>query len=136
MTHWPKTGCSVIVSDGDRVLLIERGKDPMKGHWSLPGGSQEPGETMEACAVRELLEETNLNATSIRFARVRDRMGHSADGALTHHYVLATFVAEAYTGNPQAGDDAADLGWFTLDEMDTLLTTQGTPEFIREILAG
>ena len=136
MTHWPKTGCSVLVRDGEKVLLIKRGKEPLIGHWSLPGGSQEPGETMETCAARELLEETGLTATKISFARVRDRMGHDDTGELTHHFVLATFVAETYTGSPQAGDDAADIGWFTLDEMQSLPTTPGTPEFIEELLQG
>ncbi len=135
MTHWPKTGCSVLVTSDEKVLLIKRGKDPLKDHWSLPGGSQEPGETLEECARRELTEETALVADRVEFARVRDRMGHTPDGELTHHFVLATFKVETYSGSAKAGDDAADLGWFTLAEMDALLTTPGTPEFIRELLA-
>lgn len=134
LTHWPKTGCSVLVKDEHKVLLIKRGKEPLKGHWSLPGGSQEPGETMEECARRELTEETALTAGEMVFVRVRDRMGHKDDGELTHHFVLATFIAETYSGVAEAGDDAADLGWFALEEMNTLLTTPGTPEFIRELL--
>ena len=134
MTHWPKTGCSVLVRKDEKVLLIKRGKDPLKGHWSLPGGSQEPGETMETCAVRELFEETGLTAAKISFARVRDRMGHDENGDLTHHFVLATFIAEEFTGSPEAGDDAADIGWFTLEEMQALPTTPGTPEFIVELI--
>jgi len=135
VTYWPKTACSVIVQDGDKILLIKRGKEPLMGHWSLPGGSQEPGETLETCAIRELLEETGLQADSVSFARVRDRMGHKEDGTLGHHYVLATFLVEAYSGEARAGDDAADLGWFTFSEMANLLTTPGTPQFIQEILA-
>lgn len=134
MNHWPKTGCSVFICEGEKVLLIKRGKDPLKDHWSLPGGSQEPGETLEECAIRELFEETSLVAHRISFARVRDRMGHDNAGELTHHFVLATFIIEHYTGTPVAGDDAADIGWYTLEEMNLLKTTPGTPEFIAELM--
>ncbi len=134
MDHWPKTGCSVLVLSGDQVLLIKRGKDPYQGHWSLPGGSQEPGETLEDCARRELLEETGLTAERMEFAIVRDRMGHLPDSSLSHHFVLATYVVDAFTGILQASDDAADAAWFTLSELETVPTTPDTPEFIRDLL--
>lgn len=134
MAHWPRTGCSVIVRRDDRILLVKRDKDPFKGAWSLPGGSQEPGETLKACAHRELLEETDLHADQLEFLVVRDRMGHDHDGKLTHHFVLATFYCETFTGEAVAGDDASDLGWFTIEESRELETTPGTPDFIQDIL--
>lgn len=130
----PITGASVLVYDKDKYLLIKRGKDPYKGHWSLPGGSQEAGETLEAAAKRELKEETDLTATSLKFAKIRDRITHSDDGALKYHFVLATFVTSTFTGEPKALDDAADIGWFSLEEMKTIRTTPETPEFIMEIM--
>lgn len=130
----PIMGASVLVYDKNKFLLIKRGKEPYEGHWSLPGGSQEAGETLEAAAKRELKEETNLTAKSLKFAKIRDRITYEENGALKYHFVLATFVTNAFTGEPKALDDASDIGWFSLEEMNTMLTTPDTPEFIMEIM--
>ncbi len=130
----PITGASVLVYNKDKFLLIKRGKAPYLGHWSLPGGSQEVGETLEEAAIRELKEETDLTATNMKFAKIRDRITYDEDGALKYHFVLATFVTNAFTGQARALDDAADIGWFSLEEMKTMLTTPDTPEFIMEIM--
>ena len=134
MNHWPKTGCSVIVQDESKILLIKRGKEPFKGFWSLPGGNHEAGETLEECARRELLEETGLVAGALEFVIVRDRLGYDDNGALTHHFVLATYRCTVFSGKALAGDDASDLGWFTLDEIVQMNTTPQTPEFIAELV--
>ncbi|MEL7429269.1 MAG: NUDIX hydrolase [Pseudomonadota bacterium] len=134
MNHWPRTGCSTLVVDGKKVLLIKRGKPPYEGHWSLPGGSQEAGETLEECARRELLEETGLIARHMEFVIIRDRMGHASDGTLTHHFVLSTFLASDFEGDIIAGDDATDIGWFTLTEMACLQTTPETTSMVNDIL--
>lgn len=130
----PITGASVLVYNKDKFLLIKRGKDPYLGHWSLPGGSQEVGETLEEAAIRELKEETDLTATNMKFAKIRDRITYDDHGTLKYHFVLATFVTNAFTGQAKALDDAADIGWFSLEEMKTMLTTPDTPEFIVEIM--
>ncbi len=134
MSIKPRTGASVLVYDRDRYLLIKRGKAPYKGHWSLPGGSQEAGETLEEAARRELKEETNLNAPALTFAKIRDRINKDENDVLQYHFVLATFIAHEYTGTPKALDDADDIGWFTLEDMKSLQTTPETPEFIVEIM--
>lgn len=130
----PKTGASVLVCKGESYLLIKRGKEPYKGYWSLPGGSQEAGETLEEAAHRELMEETGLEAKTLEFAKIRDRMTYDDHGNLAYHFVLATFITHDSTGTPKAQDDADDIGWFTLKEMENLLTTPDTPEFIAEII--
>lgn len=134
MKYWPRTGCSTLVVDGEKVLLIKRGKPPFEGYWSLPGGSQEAGETLEECARRELLEETGLVAGDMEFLVIRDRMGHDSKGVLTHHFVLSTFFACDFEGIMKAGDDAADIGWFTLNEMAALQTTPETVSMVKDIL--
>ena len=131
----PQTGASILVRQNDRFLLIKRGKEPYKGHWSLPGGSQEASETLEETARRELKEETDLYAKSLSFTKVRDRITRSTDGSLQFQYVLATYVTTEFTGEPRAQDDADDIGWYTLSEMKDMLTTPETPNFIEEILA-
>lgn len=134
MSVKPKTGASVLVCNKNKYLLIKRGKDPYKGHWSLPGGSQEAGETLEEAARRELKEETDLDAPNLTFAKVRDRINKDDNNVLQYHFVLATFITNEFTGSPRALDDADDIGWFTLDEMKHIITTPETPEFIVEIL--
>lgn len=130
----PKTGASVLVHKNNKILLIKRGKAPYKGHWSLPGGSQELGETLEETARRELKEETDLTAGDIFFARIRDRITRNDHGDITFHFVLATFITSDFTGIPKALDDAHDIGWYGLSEMQNILTTPETPEFIAELL--
>lgn len=130
----PSTGASVLVCNEDKYLLIKRGKEPYKGHWSLPGGSQEVGETLEETAIRELEEETSLKAHTAIFAKIRDRITYDDKGVLKYHFVLATFVVTEFSGTPQALDDAHDIGWYTLEEMNALVTTPQTPQFIAEIL--
>lgn len=134
MSLKPKTGASVLVYNKNKFLLIKRGKDPYKGHWSLPGGSQEAGETLEAAAMRELKEETDLTATRLKFTKIRDRITYDDDGNLKYHFVLATFVTNKFTGEPKALDDADDIGWYSLEDMKNMLTTPDTPQFIVEIM--
>ena len=134
MTIIPRTGAGVIAMNDDKFLLIKRGKDPHKGCWSLPGGTQEAGETLEQCARREFKEETNLDVGDLLFVTMRDRIKYNADGSISHHYVLATYISEDISGEPKAMDDAEDIGWFGLDEMDKLQTTPGTPEFISNLM--
>ncbi|MEM7067806.1 MAG: NUDIX hydrolase [Pseudomonadota bacterium] len=136
MSVFPRTGCSAIVAASNKILLIKRGKEPYKGHWSLPGGAQDVGETLEECAIRELAEETALHATSLKFLATRDRITRNEAGEISFHYVLTTFLITSFEGNEQAGDDALEIGWFTTTEMDDLKTTPETPAFIREMLDG
>lgn len=130
----PRTGASVLVQDQNKFLLIKRGKEPYKNHWSLPGGAQEAGESLEETARRELKEETDLYAESLTFAKVQDRFTHDNEGVLQFHYVLATFTANDFIGEPKALDDAVDVGWFTLSQMQKILTTPEMPKLIEEIL--
>jgi len=123
-----------LVYQDDKILLIKRGKEPYKGHWSLPGGSQEAGETLEEAARRELKEETGLEARKLIFGKVRDRITYNKDGSLEFHFVLATFITSDFIGTPKAMDDADDIGWDSLDEMQSIITTPNTPEFIMELL--
>ena len=136
MKKFPRTGCSVLVCNQDKVLLIKRGKEPYKGYWSLPGGGQETGETLEACARRELLEETGLRTEALEFVAVRDRITIDEQGNITFHYVLATYLAKSVSGEAKAGDDATELGWFTMSEINRLQTTPDTPSFIAEALGS
>ena len=135
MSHWPRNGASVIVYSDGKVLLAKRGKEPFKGYWSLPGGSQGAGETLEECACRELLEETGLIAHSAEFVCVRDRINLNSAGELTHHFVLATYLVLEFTGEASANDDAEEVRWFKLEAIPGLDMTPGTDKLIMDTVS-
>ncbi len=101
MTPVPAVG--VVCLRGREVLLIRRGTAPRIGEWSLPGGRIEPGERTVDAALRELREETGVEARILGLIDVVDGIFPEAG----RHYVLIDYVAEWVAGEPLAGDDAA-----------------------------
>ena len=94
----------VAVRDG-AILLIERGTEPAKGKWSVPGGRLEPGETMAQAVVRELAEETGLTVRAGEMIAIAERIGPG------HHVLIANHHVEIIgPTTPTAGDDAAATG--------------------------
>ena len=122
----PQTGVSVAVFSGDKVLLVKRGKAPYLGFWSLPGGSQNFGETLSAAAIRELQEETGLVAHSVEFAEFIEPQAHNKSGELIAHFVLGVFVCREFSGTPIAADDACDLVWCSVNTLAKFTLTPGT----------
>jgi 8-oxo-dGTP diphosphatase len=113
----------VIVHEG-RVVLIKRAYEPLKGHWSLPGGGVEVGETLEAAVAREMLEETGLEVSVGPVIEVFDRITRDEQRRVRYHYVLVDYLCWSTAGPRRAGgdvDDAvlaapADLGRFELTD--------------------
>jgi ADP-ribose pyrophosphatase YjhB (NUDIX family) len=109
----------LLAPDDGRVLLIQRGKPPGEGLWSLPGGRVEPGETIAEAVARELLEETGLVAEPIALVEIVERIGPA------HHYVILAHLARATGGALAAGGDARDARWLTDAEVAARPTTDG-----------
>ncbi len=107
----PQVGIGIVLLRGDEVLLIRRGKPPGLGQWSLPGGAQELGETAEACARRELFEETGLQAGPMQLVAHADSIHHDATGRLQFHYTILDFGAHYVGGEAIAGDDVSAVAW-------------------------
>ena len=116
----PMVGVGAVIWRGRQVLLIRRGKPPRVGQWSLPGGGQQLGETLLEAVAREIREETGLIVDKIRFLTTVDLIEREADGRIRYHYTLVDFTAEAPHGEAVAGDDAAAVAWFAVDELDEL----------------
>ncbi|HZW15008.1 MAG TPA: NUDIX hydrolase [Brevundimonas sp.] len=107
----------VVCLRGDEVLLIRRGRPPRQGEWSLPGGRIEPGERAVDAALRELREETGVEAQIIGLIDVVDGLFPEAG----RHYVLIDYAARWVSGEPVAGDDAAEAQFVALDRVASLV---------------
>jgi len=121
----PIVAVGVLLLDGDRVLLVQRGRPPQVGRWTVPGGGVEVGETLEEAALRELGEETGLGCTLGPVVEVLDRVLRDGDGRVEYHYVILDFLGTTPTGELRAGSDCADARWVPVAELATYETTDG-----------
>ncbi|MDQ2826825.1 MAG: NUDIX domain-containing protein [Actinomycetota bacterium] len=113
----------------DRLLLVRRGHGPAAGEWSLPGGRVEGGETLAEAVVRELAEETGMEAVCDDLVGWVERIGED------HHFVIFDFLVTVLDGpdtEPTAGTDAAEAAWVALDEVSHLRLTDGLAEFLHD----
>ncbi|WP_300390541.1 NUDIX hydrolase [Henriciella sp.] len=132
----PQAAVGVVCIRDGQVLLIRRGTPPMTGEWSLPGGRIEPGEPARQAALRELYEETGVEAEITGLVDVVDAIVENREGTLvTRHYVLCDFAARWRSGEPVAGDDAADARFFPLDALDDLKLWDETERVIHAAIA-
>ena len=113
----PFVGVGAVVFKKDSVLLIQRGRPPRQGSWSLPGGLQEVGETVFATAAREVLEETGLTIQVIELVDVVDSITRDSKERAQYHYTLVDVWAEWHAGEAIAADDAAAVIWAPLDDL-------------------
>ncbi|MEZ5211798.1 MULTISPECIES: NUDIX hydrolase [unclassified Gordonia (in: high G+C Gram-positive bacteria)] len=117
---------AVLVDDDGRVLLVKRGHEPEKGHWSVPGGRVEPGETPAQAAVREVREETGLDV------RVGDELWTAiVPFGDDSRYEVHDFAATVLGGELRSGDDADDARWVAPDQLETLPLSTGLLGYLR-----
>ncbi|KQW79787.1 NUDIX hydrolase [Brevundimonas sp. Root1279] len=122
----PVPAVGVVCLRGDEVLLIRRGQPPRQGEWSLPGGRIEPGERAIDAALRELREETAVEAEITGLLDVVDGLFPSAG----RHYVLIDYGAHWLSGEPVAGDDAIEARFVPLDQVAALIDWSETRRII------
>jgi len=111
-------GIGVVLLRGETVLLIKRGRPPAAGEWSLPGGAQELGETAEATARRELLEETGLTAGALTLLAHVDSIHRDEAGRVQYHYTILDFCGDYAGGEARAGGDVTDVAWVHPKDFD------------------
>lgn len=107
-------GAVIVDEGGESVLLVRRGREPLKGHWSLPGGLVELGERLFDAVTREVLEETGLVVEPLELIELVDRI-HKEDGRVRYHYVIADYLCHVNDSGGksglQAGSDADEARW-------------------------
>ena len=130
----PLVGVGAIIVDRGHVVLAKRGKAPLLGEWSIPGGMLELGETTRQGAEREALEETGLVVRATDLLGVFDRVVPEGQRTL-YHYVLIDFLCEVVSGELRASGDAADARWFTGEEVAGLALPKDTAEVIEMAFA-
>lgn len=131
----PRVGVGAVVLDGDRVLLVKRGRAPGAGKWSLPGGLVHLGETTREAVVREVAEECGLAISIKDVAGVVDRVVRDEAGGIRYHYVLVDYLAFPDSTRLAPGSDAADAQWIEIDRVVELDTTEGLLDMVRRAQA-
>jgi mutator protein MutT len=124
-------GVGAIILRRGRVLLVQRGRPPARGKWSLPGGAVEPGERLEDAVRREVSEETGLKVLSAKAFEIFERIIRDRRGRVEYHYVLVDFLCRVSGGAPAPADDADDVEWVEVDNLAGRPVTEGTAEVIR-----
>ena len=128
----PLVGVGAIIIEESRVLLVKRAHPPLQAQWSIPGGVLEVGELIREAAIREAREETGLIVEPGDLLGVYDRILRTAEKRVQYHYVLIDFLCRRVGGELAAADDAAEVRWFTRDELPALKLAEDTEDVIRK----
>jgi ADP-ribose pyrophosphatase YjhB (NUDIX family) len=126
----PLVGVGAIIIEGDRVVLVKRAHPPLQAEWSIPGGVLEVGELVRDAAIREAREETGLTVEPGELLGVYDRVLRDADQRVQYHYVLIDFLCRRVAGDIAAASDAAEVRWFTPEELAGLGLAEDTLDVI------
>jgi 8-oxo-dGTP diphosphatase len=123
---YPLLGVGALLFRGDSILLVERGREPLKGSWSLPGGLVETGELLADAVAREILEETGLVIKPLRIFQIFERILRDAAGQAEYHYVLVDYVCKVVSGELRAADDVSRAEWVPRENLTDYPLTEGT----------
>jgi ADP-ribose pyrophosphatase YjhB (NUDIX family) len=126
--HFPSTpilAASVAIFRDGKVLLAARGREPLKGVFTLPGGAVELGETLAEAALREVAEETGLAVRLAGFVTHQEVIHLSADGRTERHFVICVFAAHWDGGEPRVTEEASEYRWADPATLDGLRVTDG-----------
>ena len=128
----PKVAVGAVVFKNERVLLVRRGQPPSEDLWAIPGGSVEIGETLQEAAEREILEETGIHIRAGEPVLTFDTIDRDRAGRIRFHYVIVDLAADYVSGDPKAGDDAAEARWVSGSEINSLQMSAPTLKLLIE----
>ncbi|MBN1261790.1 MAG: NUDIX domain-containing protein [Anaerolineae bacterium] len=116
----PISAVAALIIHERQVLLVLRRNPPSAGQWSVPGGVQELGETLEEALHREIEEETGLTVTNTALLDAGDILLRDEHGRVRFHYVITYFTATPTAHEARAAADARDVRWVTYEEAEVL----------------
>ena len=128
----PICGVGIVVFYHQTVLLIRRGKPPRQGHWSIPGGKQKLGETLQEAAHREVREETGIISGPLTLVDVVDSIIKDTEQKIQYHYSLIDWMGEYKSGTLKAADDAEEAKWIEISFLPTFGLWDKTLEIIHK----
>jgi ADP-ribose pyrophosphatase YjhB (NUDIX family) len=145
----PVVGVGGVVIEDGRALLVRRGSEPLKGQWSIPGGTLELGETLAQGVVRELREETGLEVRVLDLIEVFERIfpeGGPAGGLSAaqrgaasprprYHFVVIDYLCERSGGELRAGSDVTEVALVREDELSNYRLTEAATRVLRKAFA-
>jgi 8-oxo-dGTP diphosphatase len=128
----PILGVGAIIIDAGRVLLVERGREPLRGYWSIPGGVLETGEKLIDAVRRETREETGLEIEPVSVVEIFERIMRDQAGTAEYHYVLVDYLCRVTGGELTAGDDVSRAEWVDRADLQQYRITEGTVPVIEK----
>jgi ADP-ribose pyrophosphatase YjhB (NUDIX family) len=131
----PLVGVGALIFKGQHILLVERGKAPLKGYWSLPGGLIEVGEQLADAIRREVREETGLEVKPVSVVEIFERIIRDSKGQPEYHYVLIDYLCKVTGGELEASGDAAGAEWVRRKDLAARKLTDGTLDVIERAFA-
>ena len=130
-----------LIFENGKILLVERGKEPLKGYWSIPGGIVETGEKLEEAVRREVAEETGLDVEPYAMFEIFERIisdaaaGPDTAGRPEYHYVLIDYLCRRVSGEPAAASDVSRVEWVAEENLSRFRLTEGTLGVIERAFA-
>jgi len=134
----PVVGVGGVVIEQGRVLLIRRGGEPLKGHWSIPGGTLETGETLEEGTRREMAEETGLAVRVVELIEVFERIFREPgeEGRRPrYHFIILDYLCERISGEARAGSDVTDIAWAAENDLERYQLTPTATRIAKKAFA-
>jgi len=138
----PVVGVGGVIIDNGRALLIRRGSEPLRGEWSIPGGTLELGESLQQGVARELREETGLEVRVLELIEAFDRVfpSNSADSPgenqrPRYHYVILDYLCERTAGEPRAGSDVTAVEFAAEDDLHKYHLTETATRVLKKAFA-
>jgi 8-oxo-dGTP diphosphatase len=128
-------GVGALIFEDGKILLVERGKEPLKGYWSIPGGIVETGEKLVEGIRREVAEETGLDVEPYSMFEIFERVIPDEQGKTEYHYVLIDYLCRRLAGDPVAASDVSRVEWVAEKNLREYRLTDGTLGVIERAFA-